>query len=247
MCALTADCRMINDCPGPISASHRSPHHPPEHHGKGGRQVQHQSNGRCSHIVIENSVIADWGHPSGGAGFGSGYGAGIRIDGASTERIIVQRNLFHDPATQVNSWCESRDTWDPVRLTGEQLRDYDPEGVTHPLGPAPIRMKGTKGNHVIRYNSFEADEDHEFHDIIGGENSGFSMLDDSDIYGNFIGRSRDNHIEADTSTATRGSGATPWTMATPTYLSSCCSPSSRAIRRRPRPTTSAPISSESPH
>jgi len=151
------------------------------HHG-----IYFPSSGAYTDVVIEENDISGWGAVEGA--FGVGYEAAIRVAGnAQVKRVIIQRNRIHHPRADTNSWCENRDG------------TRDSACGTHPLGPAPIRLTDTGGNHVIRYNDIYSDDEHYFYDGIGGQgsdNAGFPVRD-SDVYGNYIERCWDNPIEAE--------------------------------------------------
>ena len=147
--------------------------------------IQFAKKGRFTDVVIEDNDVSGWGRVN-AAGFGVDYDSGIRIDNRAVSRVIVQRNRFHHPRGDANSWCEAPDG------------TVDPGCGVHPAGPHAVRMTDTGGNHVIRYNSIESDEDHYFADGIGG-GTNFSYEGfpgpDSDIYGNHVERCWDNALE----------------------------------------------------
>ncbi len=131
-------------------------------------------------IVIEDCDISDWGTHNTDATVphqGENYESAI-YSRRDVARITIQRNKFHHPTFQSNSWKD---------------------GV-HPNGPQCITLFDSKGNHVIRYNEGWSDIDHYFNDVIGaGENASYEGFpgDDSDIYCNYFANSWDDGIEAE--------------------------------------------------
>jgi len=153
-------------------------------------------------VVIEDCDISDWGS-SRGSGVLGAYGTNLQggihlLSGRAAgdreheyKRIVIQRNVIHDPAFGTNDWSEK----------GPPNPDNG-----HPEGPHAISMCNTGGNHVIRYNRCFASEadprkaNKWFNDIIGGNTNasdkGFPGPD-SDVYGNDFSHGMDDGIEAE--------------------------------------------------
>ncbi len=138
--------------------------------------------GEGSHdIVIEGCDISGWGRIA-KDGWGVDYDAAVFSKFKPLTRVIIQRNLMHDPRSNSNSWQEFREG-------GERY---------HPMGPQAIFFSNCEGNHVLRYNEFTTDDQHFCNDIFGGENN--SSLrgypgSDSDLYGNHIEGCWDDGLE----------------------------------------------------
>ncbi len=141
--------------------------------------------GNVDHVVIENCDVSGW-----GSNYREGLwkGFGINLESAvfsasnvSVSNIIIQRNKFHHPCVDANSWEE-------------------PVPGTHPRGPQGISLKNTTGNNIIRYNEIYSDKDHKFNDGMGNYGN-FSFAGfpnrDSDIYCNVITHCWDDGIEAE--------------------------------------------------
>ena len=136
-------------------------------------------------VIIQNNDISQWGSFRKKALNKNSPGWGFRGDAAieispTSSRVVIQGNRLHDPAYGTNTWQEDG----------------------HPDGPTAIFCeKGTvKGNHVIRYNEIYSDDLKPFEDgMMGRGNFGWNGFPgpDSDIYGNYIGQSTDNGIEAE--------------------------------------------------
>ena len=129
-------------------------------------------------IIIENNDISGWGRQY------TAEDAGIKLEGTSyvsdATRIIIQRNLIHDPRYDA------------------QTRE---EGYPN-SGASGIHANSTVGNSVIRYNSFYCDGSGQcFEDAIAGWDN-FARFGspgnfgrDTDIYGNYIMGTMDDGIE----------------------------------------------------
>jgi hypothetical protein len=132
----------------------------------------------CHDVVIERCDISDFSDIE-DDGWGN-RGAAIFSLSTGLERIIVQRNIIHNPYSDTNSWSEYRAKY----------------GTYHPRGPTAIGFVNSAGNHVIRYNEIYSDDDHYFDDCMGAGNNNFPNRD-SDIYGNYIANCWDDGIEAE--------------------------------------------------
>ncbi len=126
-------------------------------------------------VIIEENDISNWGTDN--------YDAAVRAWGSSIERVVIQRNLIHDPRNDTTSWCETPSF------------ACDPGCVAHPVGPNGIRLKATRGNHVVRYNTITTAANWLQDGISLGET--MSGAKDSDIHGNSIEYVWDNPIEAE--------------------------------------------------
>ncbi|MFL5312396.1 MAG: malectin domain-containing carbohydrate-binding protein, partial [Myxococcales bacterium] len=144
--------------------------------------------GNVHDVVIEENDISGWGRIDPRDGFGVNGDTGVFADFSDTaERIVIQRNRFHHPRSDANSWEEPRPNF--------------PDNPNHPQGAQAIGFNNTKGNHVFRYNSIFSDDAHYFNDCIGGNDNhsptaGFPAVD-SDIYGNSISQCWDDAIESE--------------------------------------------------
>jgi len=146
---------------------------------------------QVSDVVVEDNDISGWGRLSndgfavnGDAGIGSDDVDGIFID---IQRLIVQRNKFHHPRYDSNSWDK------------EPRPDYN--NSTHPAGAQSIYIRRLTGQFVYRYNSVYSDADHYFNDCLGGESnfswdSGFPG-NDADIHDNTLSQCWDDGIESE--------------------------------------------------
>jgi len=138
------------------------------------------------HVVIEGNDISGWGAGSGT--FGDTAGAINSDPDSSITNIIVQRNKFHDPATDTNSWGENDDG------------SKNSSGSNHPVGPQAVYMYNSGGNHVFRYNEVYSNNGNRYNDCFGGganfSDEGFPNRD-SDIYGNYLEKCWDNAIESE--------------------------------------------------
>jgi hypothetical protein len=169
---------------------------------RGGRDGMHVAAGHHD-VVIEGNDISGWGHvapdagkrpdgsPSGAPGaqfWGDDRDAAVACDGgpgaASIDRVVIQGNRLHDPATGSNSWNEPR----------PQSKDG------HPFGPQAIDANDCGSNWVIRRNDISSTAGHYFNDGIGGaanfSDRGFPLAD-SDIAENRISNAHDDGIEAE--------------------------------------------------
>ena len=138
-------------------------------------------------VVIEDNDISGWGRDSGklssdgwkiGVNRDSGVSAFCR-SGPWLERVVIQRNKFHDPRYGTNSWSDG-----------------------HPSGPNHVLFSQCGGNHVFRFNEMYSTTGpaHYVMDAFGGEENfsdiGFPNAD-TDIYGNKIQHTWDDGIEAE--------------------------------------------------
>jgi hypothetical protein len=138
------------------------------------------------HIVIENCDISQWGsEEEPGSGFGEEMHACVYSKHKDLHNVVIQRNKFHHPSWDSNSWAEDH---------------YKGRDSRHPSGPQTIVFWESAGNHVIRYNECWSDADHYFNDVIGGARNGSYRGfpgHDSDFYGNYIAHSWDEGIESE--------------------------------------------------
>jgi len=133
------------------------------------------------HIVIEGCDISKWGSES-EKGWGKDYQACVFSNSREVHAVVIQRNKFHHPTWNTNSWAEKHGR------------------SNHPSGPQTVVFWEAKGNHVIRYNECWSDKDHYFNDIMGsGYNGGYRGFPgaDSDIYCNYMANCWDDGIEAE--------------------------------------------------
>jgi hypothetical protein len=138
-----------------------------------------------NHIVIEGCDISKWGSEE-EQGFGFDYQAAVYTNNRKdVHTLVIQRNKFHHPSWDSNSWAEDHHKGKPSR---------------HPSGPQTIVFWENEGNNVIRYNECWSDPDHYYNDILGGGNNGsyrgFPGAD-SDIYCNYIAHCWDDGIESE--------------------------------------------------
>jgi hypothetical protein len=136
------------------------------------------------HIVIEDCDVSKWGSEQEN-GFGFDYQAAVYCNNKDVHAVTIQRNKFHHPTWDTNSWAEDH-------IKARESR--------HPSGPQTIVFWESQGNHVIRYNELWTDEDHYFNDIIGGGRNGSYRGfpgSDSDIYCNYFSGSWDEAIESE--------------------------------------------------
>lgn len=136
------------------------------------------------HIVIEDCDVSKWGSEE-EQGFGFEMQACVYTKNPDVHAMVIQRNRFHHPSWDSNSWAEDH-------FKGRDSR--------HPDGPQTIVFWESAGNNVIRYNECWSDADHYFNDVIGGaKNGGYRGFPgaDSDIYGNYLANSWDEGIEAE--------------------------------------------------
>jgi hypothetical protein len=138
------------------------------------------------HIVVENCDISKWGsEDEQHVGFGKEMQACVYSKNKDVHAVIIQRNKFHNPSWDANSWAEDH-------IPGKHSR--------HPDGPQTIVFWNSEGNNVIRYNECWSDPNHYYNDIIGGANNGsyrgFPGAD-SDIYCNYLANCWDDGIESE--------------------------------------------------
>jgi len=137
-------------------------------------------------VVIEGCDISGWGRMA-EDGWGVDYDSAVYSREPSVKRVIVQRNYLHHPRSNSNNWRQSR--------------TYPNKYVSsHPVGPQTVCLWDSEGNHVIRYNTVDSDDDHRYNDIFGA-GSNFSVRGfpnrDSDIYGNLLSHCWDDAIESE--------------------------------------------------
>jgi hypothetical protein len=156
----------------------------------------------CHDILIEGCDISGWGRIA-ADGWGVDYDSAIYARDHTVKRVIVQRNYLHHPRSNSNNWRQAR----PAPGKRES---------THPEGPQIICLWDSEGNHVVRYNTVDSDDEHQYNDIFGaGHNfslQGFPNCD-SDIYGNLLSHCWDDAIESE--------GANCNVRIWGNYLSSC--------------------------
>ncbi len=140
----------------------------------------------CHDIVIENCDISGWGRIA-EDGWGRDYDGAIYSKDRALKRVIIQRNYLHHPRSNSNNWRQSRS------LPGQAPS-------SHPQGPQTVVFWDSEGNHVIRYNTVDSDDEHYYNDCFGA-GSNFSVRGfpnrDSDIYGNFLSHCWDDAIESE--------------------------------------------------
>jgi Right handed beta helix region len=169
---------------------------------RGGRDGIHVGAGRHD-VIIERNDISGWGRIASDAGkrpdgtayatpsarlWGEDRDAAIGCDGGPAERsinrVVIQGNRLHDPATGSNSWTQAR----PQSTNG------------HPFGPQAVDANDCGSNWVIRRNEISSGPGHYFNDGIGGaanfSDRGFPFAD-ADIAENRISHCRDDGIEAE--------------------------------------------------
>jgi hypothetical protein len=154
-------------------------------------------------VVIERNDVSGWGRIAADAGKrpdGSAYrdpstrfwgedgDAAVACAGgpgpSQIDRVVVQGNRLHDPATASNSWDQPR----PQSTNG------------HPFGPQAVYANDCGSNWVIRENDISTSPAHYFNDCLGGaanfSERGFPLAD-SDVADNRIERCHDDGIEAE--------------------------------------------------
>jgi hypothetical protein len=140
----------------------------------------------CHDVIIEGCDISGWGRIE-DDGWGHEQDSAIYSAEADVKRLILQRNLIHQPRGDSNTWKEWREP-------------PSGEGSYHPIGPQATCFRDSEGNHVIRYNTIWSDDDHQYNDILGGSLNhgarGFPNRD-SDIYGNLLSHCWDDAIESE--------------------------------------------------
>jgi hypothetical protein len=169
---------------------------------QGGRDGLQIEAGRHD-VVIEQNDISGWGRVASDAGkrpdgtpyptpstrlWGEDRNAALACDGGpaqeSVDRIVIQGNRLHDPATGSNSWS--------------QPRPLSPSG--HPFGPQAIDADDCGSNWVIRRNEIYSGPGHYLNDGIGGaanfSERGFPLAD-ADIAENRISHCHDDGLEAE--------------------------------------------------
>lgn len=137
-------------------------------------------------VVIEECDISGWGRIA-EDGWGRDYDGAIYSTSHSLARVVVQRNYIHHPRSNSNNWTQSR----------PRPGKREP---THPEGPQAVVFFDSDGSHVIRYNTIESDDQHQYNDVLGaGANFGPKGFPhrDSDIYGNLLSHCWDDAIESE--------------------------------------------------
>jgi hypothetical protein len=156
---------------------------------KGAQQQSIHLRSVVSDVVIENNDISGFGRLS-ADGFAVNGDAGIGSESFGSndiQRLIVQRNTFHHPRYDANSWDK------------EPRPDYG--GSTHPAGAQSIYINRLTGQFIFRFNTVYSDDTHYFNDCVGGE-SNFSWTDgfpgnDADIHDNNLSYCWDDGIESE--------------------------------------------------
>lgn len=149
--------------------------------------------GTLHDVVIEGNDISGWGTVDPASGLGRDYEAavGTRFGHERVERIVVQRNLLHHPATDTNTWYQASSACGPPTGPGYEC---------HPEGPQAIVWFDSPGSNVIRYNRVFSDQDHRFNDVIGG-GANFSFVgfpgSNSDVYANVFTDGWEDGIESE--------------------------------------------------
>ncbi len=140
----------------------------------------------CHDIVIRGCDISGWGRIS-EDGWGKNLDSAVYSRARDLARVIVERNVIHDPRADGSNWREKR----PRPGKREPY---------HSEGPQAVYFRDSEGNHVIRYNTVYSDEEHCYNDIFGA-GSNFSTRGfpnrDSDIYGNLLSNCWDDAIESE--------------------------------------------------
>ena len=145
---------------------------------KGAKQDAIRISPNVTNVVIEDNDISGWGRTRDGK-WGADMDSAVRAvcTSPTMQRVTIQRNRIHDPRYGANSWTDG-----------------------HPAGPQGVTFSYCGGNHVIRHNDMYSSNGNYFNDVIGGEDnftkSGFPNAD-TDIYGNRLGTSWDDGIEAE--------------------------------------------------
>ncbi|OGQ89295.1 MAG: hypothetical protein A2289_02055 [Deltaproteobacteria bacterium RIFOXYA12_FULL_58_15] len=160
-------------------------------------------------VVIEDNDISGWGRKE-SDDYGKNGEAAIACYGnvdnpRSVERLIVQRNVIHDPRYDTNSWFEQR-TYLTSAGVPKCPSPYDADGelITgwscHPEGPTAIGVRNSLGGMVVRYNHIYASNGNRYNDAMSmGANFSFEGFPgpNSDIYANEISDCWDDAIEAE--------------------------------------------------
>ena len=136
------------------------------------------------HIVIEDCDVSKWGSEE-ERGFGFEMQACVYSNQKDVHSIVIQRNKFHNPSWNSNSWAQDH---------------FRARESKHPDGPQTIVFWECAGNHVIRYNECWSDKDHYYNDVMGGAfNASYRGFPgaDSDIYCNYIANCWDDGIESE--------------------------------------------------
>ena len=159
--------------------------------------------GGAHDVVIERNDVSGWGRIAADAGkrpdgtpyrdpssrfWGEDGDAAVACAGGpgprEIDRVVVQGNRLHDPATASNNWNQPR----PLSTNG------------HPFGPQAVYANDCGANWVIRNNDVSTSPAHYFNDCLGGaanfSEQGFPLAD-SDIADNRIERCQDDGIEAE--------------------------------------------------
>jgi hypothetical protein len=135
-------------------------------------------------LVIERNDISNWGTWDSTGQFGVNQNSGILSHSSATRRIVIQRNVIHDPRTDSNNWHE----WNAA------LQTY------HTAGPHAISLGSEMGQNVVRYNEIRGNPTHHFADAVSGWDNysygGFPNCD-SDVYGNYVAYAWDDGIECE--------------------------------------------------
>ncbi|MCF6177089.1 MAG: right-handed parallel beta-helix repeat-containing protein [Victivallaceae bacterium] len=136
-------------------------------------------------IVIEKCDISNWGTAL-KDGWGINMQCAVYSQYRPLTRVIIQRNIIHNPRSNSNNWAEPRVGYN--------------NNSKHPAGPQAVGFWDSAGNHVIRYNHVYSDPAHYYNDIFGcGANfslKGFPNAN-SDIYGNILENCWDDAIETE--------------------------------------------------
>lgn len=158
-----------------------------------------------SDVVIEANDISGWGRVD-SDGFGTDQDSAVGgYQPGTVLRLVVQRNVIHDPRYGSNSWYERRSApkKDGTPKCPSQYSSpgvVDPAWSCHPAGPQAVTVFDPLGNIVIRYNRVYSQNGNRYNDVFGaGANFSFKGFPgpDSDIYGNDIADCWDDGIEAE--------------------------------------------------
>jgi len=163
----------------------------------------------ASDIVIDDNEMTGWGR------WGTDrWSATVTLthypstDGAihcnaAGNKIIVQRNIIHDPRWSATYWDQSQ-----ITQPDGSSASAEPAIGGHPIGPQGLVFQGCGSNHVVRYNDILGTQDPNvpeaqkkyFNDSMG-DFANFTLRGfpwaDSDIYANRISHTYDDGIESE--------------------------------------------------
>lgn len=134
-------------------------------------------------IIFDGCEYDNWAAPgSTGCKFSGNLQAGIYSASTALKNVTVQASFFHDPAYGANSWKETSCV-----------------GGSHPEGSQALVFKGSKGGHVVRWNTVRnANAALGFNDSMG-ETANFGdagfPYGHCDIYHNWLANMWDDALE----------------------------------------------------